>query len=44
MGENNVLKKGEVRELLSSLDDSETIERQASISRDGRNLLVRIPK
>ncbi len=44
MGENNVLKKQEARELLSSLDDSEVIEREVSISWDKRNLLVRIPK
>ncbi len=44
MSDTNVLKKEEKEEVLKALNSNEKIEREASISWDGSNFLVRIPK
>jgi len=44
MGDNNVLKNEEIKELLKSVSGSENLEKESAISWDGRNLIIRIPK
>jgi hypothetical protein len=44
MGENNVLKEEEIKELLKGTTNEERIEKESAISWDGRNLMIRIPK
>ena len=40
----SVLSKDEEKKLLNSLDDTEVIEQSTSISWDGNNLILRLPK
>ena len=44
MGDNNVLKTEEIKELLKSVQGSEKLEKESAISWDGRNLIIRIPR
>lgn len=44
MNEIGVLTKEDAKKLFSGTNHNETIEKEASISWDGRNILVRIPK
>jgi len=44
MNETNVLTNEEVKKLIGGINHEEIISREASLSWDGRNILVRIPK
>ena len=44
MGEENVLTKNEKEALIEELNNHEVIEKTVSLSWDGTNLLLRIPK
>jgi hypothetical protein len=44
MEDKNVLKIGEIVELLKGVSGSDRLEKESAISWDGRNLIIRIPR
>ena len=44
MSEKDVLKSEEIKKLISTISDSEIIEKESAIAWDGKNLVIRLPK